>query len=198
MASKLRYIGSKLYVSHTGVNFGTSIDKYNYLQEVILLLDGVRNVDSNIYKQQVSTVLTISDDEILAKIISSDETKKEIETRMEYYNKKLNSESSDIDRLPLNELEKSAFKENLQFTKDDRLQRFFNKSVYHIAIGEICKAIFEKKIRVIQVPYTPDFNHIVYSIRNTLRANQPTLAVDREYVLSNNGADIVLKNRFTI
>jgi hypothetical protein len=198
MSSKLRYIGSKLNVSHKGVSFGTSIDKYNYLQEVILLLDGVKNVDNHMYKQQVSTVLNITDEEIYNKIISNDKKKKELDQRMAYYKKKLESEHEDVQRLPLNELEKDAFISNLDFTKEDRLQRAFNKSVYHIAMDEICKTIFAKKIRVIQTPYTPDFNHIMYSIRNTLRANQPTLAVTREYKLDGDKAVISLRNSFGV
>jgi hypothetical protein len=197
MIDKLKYIGSKLYVSHKGISFGTSIDKYNYLQEIVLILDAIRAVEDS-YKVQVSTVLNITDDEILSKVVTTDKAKKELEERMSYYKKKIESEAKDVDRLQLSDIEKSVFKENLRLTADDRLQRAFNKSIYHIALNEICRIIFAKKIRVIKTPYTPDFNHIIYSIRNTLRANQPTLEVKRDYILDNSRAQIVLKNNFTI
>lgn len=196
MADRLKYVGNKILVSEKGVSYGGSVDKYNYLKEVVLILECARDLSTDTSVLSVSKVLGMSDTDILTTIIKTEKQITLLNQRMEYYQKKLENEEDGVDRLVMSEADKYAFKENLRITREDRKQRAFNKIVYHIAIEGIVNIIFKKQAKTLELPYSNNFNHISYSIVNKVQAIQPMLKVVRELVVNNGKPYIRLHNNF--
>ncbi len=138
---KIKYVGPKPIISHTGVEFDNNKeDKYVYLNIVVQLLKALNHeyFDNRTYNYEVQTK-RLSTEELY------DELKKlcpNIQLLMEKENHNVEEEiEHNLKRAEentvLNEVNKEILQKNISLMHDYLIQRSVNKSVYYCAIDAL-------------------------------------------------------------
>lgn len=169
---KLKYVGPKPVISHTGIEFDNNKeDKYVYLNIVIQLLKSLNN---NYIKDKVYTydsdMSRLSESEVTQQLreycpdidkfieIQELKTKEEVEHNLQraHENKILSNE------------DKETLINNLKIMSDYVVQRAINKSVYYCAIDKLADMVKEDHIDYIVVPMFQKFAHVLHSVQGSL------------------------------
>ncbi|MEA3521859.1 MAG: hypothetical protein U9R50_02700 [Campylobacterota bacterium] len=170
---KLKFVGPKVIISHTGIEFDTNKeDKFVYLGiaiELLLALDH-KYVPEKTYTYSPDTK-RLNNDEIWNKLrhycdnldgIVSD-AKKHAE---DYVNKKiLHAKESHT----LNAEEKDVLIKNLLLMKEYIIQRAINKSLYYCSLDTLVTIIKRGHIDYIIAPMFQKFSHVFHSIEGVLK-----------------------------
>lgn len=194
---ELKKAGKKVLISHKGIFFEFSVDKYDYIRYLVPILKMLRDLHSRYTTIEIKNkdVSKIGDKELFDAIINTPEKLEKLKNIVASYEKKLQKDYQDVDHLThLNEFEKKIYKNNLDLMRDYQLQRKINKAVYHLAIDETRSLILRKEVTKIITNATDEFMHILSSLKNDLRAFRTTLAIevymfekdDKKYLLLNN------------
>ena len=169
---KLKYVGPKPIISHTGVTFDNNKeDKYVYLNIVIQLIKalGDENLKDTTYKYAADTS-RLNDDELF------DELKKYCDNLDKLIEKENHSVEDDIEHdmqrvyesNTLDAESKETMQNNLEIMHDYLIQRSINKAVYYCAIEKLAKVIATTHIQYIVVPMYASFTHVLHSVQGML------------------------------
>lgn len=169
---KLRYVGPKPIISHTGIQFDNNKDdKYNYLNIAIQFIKALDHsyVENRVYNYDIDSK-RLSDREL------EDEVKRicpNIESLLEKQNHTIEDEiEHNIKRAHenkiLSEADKVALQNNIRIMHDYMIQRSINKNVYYCAINALAEILKRDHIDYLVTPMFQNFNHVFHSIQGAL------------------------------
>jgi hypothetical protein len=164
---KLEYVGDKSFVTTNGISFSTSTDRFLYINELVSLVR-VLSFDKITHTVNLKEYLPKSSDESLEyalKVIN----KKELHRRESEYKVHLYNEIAKVKKMDFDKYTKSSYIYNLEFLFDDRVQRKFNKIIYHLLIAKLAELFVDKELKELEIPLTKSTFHILKSLINELR-----------------------------
>jgi len=158
---ELKYAGLKPIISEHGISFKDGKeDKYKYLKYAAEILEAI----DHDYETKTKYTHNLKDmrlnaDEILKILLKYHPNLEEtMNKELHTYEKHLNEEEEEVkDRTNLNDLEKSAFINNLKIMRDYKIQRAKNKIFYFHCIHTIVEIIIQNEIKEIDTPLVKDF-----------------------------------------
>ncbi|MDD5157084.1 hypothetical protein [Sulfurimonas sp.] len=169
---KLKYVGPKPIISHTGIQFDNNKDdKYSYLNIAIQLINALDHpyIENRVYNYDI-------DSKRLSEREMEDEIKKicpNIESLLEKQNHNIEGEiEHNIQRAHenkiLSEADKVALQNNIRIMHDYMIQRSINKNVYYCAINALADILKRDHIDYLITPMFQNFNHVFHSIQGAL------------------------------
>mgnify|MGYP000344645681 CR=1 FL=1 len=173
---KIEYAGLKPIISEHGISFKDGKeDKYKYLKYAIDILMAIDHSYES--KRAYSHNLNdkrLSPDEILHQLLKFHPNLESIMSKeIESYLVHLDEEGKDVEnRKTLNDLEKSAYINNLKIMRDYKIQRAKNKIFYMHCIDTIVEIIIKYKIKEIDTPFSERFWHILQTIQGHLSSQK--------------------------
>lgn len=170
---KLKYVGPKPIISHTGIEFDNNKeDKYVFLNIAVQLLKALDHdyFEDKTYTYEASTQ-RLSPDELY------EELKKlcpNISSLMEKENHNVEDEiNHNLQRVQensvLNEENKTTLQNNINIMHDYIVQRSINKSVYYCVIDLLAELLKRDHIDHVIAPMFQKFAHVFHSIQGSLR-----------------------------
>ncbi len=196
MQVEIKKVGQKVLISHKGIFFEFSEDKYDYIKYLVPILKMLRELNSkySTIEFRDKEVAHISDKELFDTIVNTPQKLDKLMENINYYERKLDKDYKDVDELHLSEFEKRVYKNNLELMRNYQLQRKINKTVYHLAIYEARDLILRKEVTKIITDATSEFMHILNSLKNDIRAVRTSLSIEiymfekneKKYLLLNN------------
>lgn len=169
---KLKYVGPKPIISHTGIEFDNNKeDKYVYLNIVVQLLKALNHdyFEDKTYIYNVDS-RRVRDDELMRelKVFCPN-----IDSLMEKENHKIEDEiNHNIQRANenciLNAENKEILENNIKIMHDYLVQRSINKSVYYCAIEALAELLKKDHIDHIIVPMFQTYEHVLRSVQGSL------------------------------
>ena len=170
---KLRYVGPKPIISHTGIQFDNNKDdKYSYLNIAIQFIKAIDHsyIENRIYNYDINSK-RLSDMEL------EDEIKRicpDIETILEKQNHNIEDEiEHNLQRAHenkiLSEVDKETLENNIKIMHDYMVQRSINKSVYYCVIGTLAEILKRDNIDYLVAPMFQSFNHVFHSVQGVLK-----------------------------
>ena len=170
---KLRYVGPKPIISHTGIQFDNNKDdKYSYLNIVIQFIKALDHsyIENRVYNYDIDSK-RLSDREL------EDEIKKicpNIEVLLEKQNHNIEDEiEHNLQRAHenkiLSEVDKEILQNNIKIMHDYMVQRSINKSVYYCAINALAEILKRDHIDYVVAPMFQNFNHVFHSVQGVLK-----------------------------
>jgi len=170
---KLKYVGPKPIISHTGIEFDNNKeDKYVFLNIAVQLLKALDHdyFEDKTYTYEASTQ-RLSPDELY------EELKKlcpNISSLMEKENHNVEDEiNHNLQRVQensvLNEENKTILQNNINIMHDYIVQRSINKSVYYCVIDLLAELLKRDHIDHVIAPMFQKFAHVFHSIQGSLR-----------------------------
>ena len=170
---KLKYVGPKPIISHTGIEFDNNKDdKFTYLNIIVQLL---KAVDHDYIEDKTYTYQTDS------KRLSLDEIIVELKKYCPNLNMMMNERSKiaeeevehDIKRATENNFldheNKLILKNNIEIMKEYIIQRAINKTAYYCAIDALANILKKDHIDYIITPMFQKFAHVLHSVQGSLR-----------------------------
>ncbi len=170
---KLKFVGPKVIISHTGIDFDTNKeDKFVYLgiaMELLMALDH-HYIPEKTYTYSPDSK-RLSNDEIWNKLTHyCDELQKRTDDAQKhataYVDEKITSAKESH---TLNSEEKEVLVKNLLLIKDYIIQRAINKSLYYCALDALTKVIKRGHIDYVVAPMFQKFAHVFHSIEGVLK-----------------------------
>jgi len=170
---KLKYVGPKPLISHTGISFDNNKeDKYIYLNIVVQLIKAIDHEyhDDRTYTYNADTK-RLSDDELLTelkKICPDIDALMEredhcVEEEIEHNIQRANESRT------LSYEDKEVLKNNIEIMHDYLVQRSVNKAVYYCAINALAQMLKKDHIDYIITPMYQKFSHVLHSVQGVLR-----------------------------
>jgi hypothetical protein len=170
---KLKYVGPKPIISHTGIEFDNNKDdKFTYLNIIVQLL---KAVDHDYIEDKTYTYQTDS------KRLSLDEIIVELKKYCPNLNMMMNERSKiaeeevehDIKRATENNFldheNKLILKNNIEIMKEYIIQRAINKTAYYCAIDALANILKKDHIDYVIAPMFQKFAHVLHSVQGSLR-----------------------------
>jgi len=193
---KLERTGEKLLISHRGISYKFSQDRYDLLRYLLPILIMLRDLSKQRTSIEIDHILKMDDRELLEKLLNNSQKKIEIiEENMANYKEKLSLDIKEIkEDSNLLKIEKDTYIANLEIMEDYLLQRRFNKALYHVCVDEVRDIMLEREVTKIVTPFSGNYMHLLTSIKNDLKATRVSSAIkissfrknDIEYLLLNN------------
>jgi len=192
---KLKYVGPKPIISHTGIAFDNNKeDKYVYLNIVLQLLIALDHeyIQDKKYTYQTSTA-RLSEDELMNGLkkycpnIDSliDKESHNIEDEIQHH----------IDRAHnnyvLNDENKETLEKNINIMHDYMVQRAVNKSVYYCAVHSLANLLKQGHVEYIVVPMYQSFTHVLHSVQGLLVKERPP--IDTKLDIYQEGDELLVK-----
>jgi len=173
-------------ISHHGVQFKEGKeDKYAYLMISIQILQAIdKDYDAHASYSYETKIKQFSNEEIHQILSSHAPTLiDDIEKARASYALKIEKEIENIQaRTNIQEIEKHAWVNNLNFMKQYRIQRAVNKIYYMKSIALIREVIFKKGIKQIDTPFHEKYWHVLQTIQGSLekgkRAKKTSLKIE--------------------
>ena len=170
---KLKYVGPKPLISHTGIDFDNNKeDKYVYLNIVLQLLKALDHdyFEDKTYTYHANTQ-RLSNNELeseLKKYCKDLDTieKEKIEEAKKDYEHQLQRAH---DNTVLDNESKEILINNIKLMKDYLLQRTINKAAYYCGVDMLASILKKDKIDYIIVPMFQKFAHVLHSVQGVLR-----------------------------
>lgn len=169
---KIKFVGPKPIISHTGVTFDTNKeDKYNYLNITIQLIKALDHdyIPEKRYVYETDT-RRMSDDEMYHALerYCPDLKKTILEAEMasmHYVDNKLNGakESCVID-----DIECQTLMKNIELMRQYMTQRYVNKMVYYCAIEVLANIMKRDHIDFVITPFYERFMHVFHSVEGVM------------------------------
>lgn len=187
---KLKYVGPKPIISHTGIQFDNNKDdKYSYLNIAIQLVKALDHpyIDNRVYNYNVESK-RLSDREL------EDEVRRicpNVESLLEKQNHNIEDEiEHNLKRAHenkiLSEADKETLQNNIKIMYDYMIQRSINKSVYYCVINALAEILKKDHIDYLVVPMFQNFNHVFHSIQGALKILKYPIETDLQ-IYENNG-----------
>jgi len=170
---KLKYVGPKPIISHTGIEFDNNKDdKFTYLNIIVQLLKAVDHdyIEDKTYTYQTDSK-RLSLDEIIVELkkycpnlnIMMDERSKIAEEEVEHDIKRA-TENNFLDHE-----NKLILKNNIKIMKEYIIQRAINKTAYYCAIDALANILKKDHIDYVIAPMFQKFAHVLHSVQGSLR-----------------------------
>ncbi len=169
---KLKYVGPKPIISHTGILFDNNKeDKFVYLNIIIQLLKSLNHeyIENRVYTYEANTS-RLNNDELF------EELKKfcpKIEDMIKDRDKEIHNKiTHDIERAKDNDIltqeDKTVLINNIKIMKDYSIQRVINKTIYYCAVDELAELVKKDNLDYIIVPMFQKFAHVLHSVQGSL------------------------------
>jgi len=169
---KLKYVGPKPIISHTGIDFDNNKeDKFAYLNIVVQLL---KSLSHNYFENETYTyhadTSRLSDDELLRELskycpnIDSLMEKENHDIEDEIRHNLIRAKESDT----LTDADKETLRNNIKIMREYLVQRSINKSVYYCAINSLAELLKHDNISYIIAPMFQKFAHVLHSVQGVL------------------------------
>jgi len=170
---KLKYVGPKPLISHTGIEFDNNKeDKFAYLNIVVQLLKALDHeyFENKTYVYETSTS-RLTSEELLSELRKYCP---ELDTLMNKENHNVEQEiEHNIQRatesLTLTDADKEVLINNINIMHDYLIQRSVNKSVYYCAVDALAKLLVHDHIDYIIVPMFQKYAHVLHSVQGSLQ-----------------------------
>jgi len=181
---KLKYVGPKPIISHTGIEFDNNKeDKFTYLNIVVQLLKALNHdyFEDKTYSYHADTS-RLSNDELFR------ELKKfcpDIDALMEKENHDIEGEiihnlQRAKESYTLRDEDKETLRNNIEIMHDYLVQRSINKSVYYCAINALAQLLKHDNISYIVAPMYQTFAHVLHSVQGVLLKDKISIDTDLE------------------
>lgn len=170
MILKLKYVGPKPIISHTGIEFDKNKeDKFKYLNIVVQLIQALDHdyIEGKSYSYED---IRLSDVEMLYTLKKYcpdidkllDKTTYSVEDEIEHNIQRAHESDT------LEEEDKEVLIKNITLMHDYMLQRAVNKSVYYCAMAVLADITQRDHIDHIKTPMYQPFVHVLHSLQGTL------------------------------
>ncbi len=191
---KLVFCGNKLNVDQFGYHFGGSQDKYLFLKYLVGIMKVLRKLEATKASIDLKEVADMRDEDILKFIVDTSVKETLLEQRVQRFKEKLEKEMEIVEGMNLTDLEKNIYINNLKLSADYRLQRAFNKSVYHIGVDEVVANVIRKDVISIKTPFIPQYFHLLGSLKNGILGKKFSSTISMEIVREGENTSLVLNN----
>ena len=192
---KLKYVGPKPIISHTGINFDNNKeDKFVYLNIVVQLLNSLNHeyITNKVYTYQ-SDMGRISNDTL------HDELKKycpNIDTMIDNTDHFIHDDmQDDIKRARenkvLTDIDKETLENNIKIMTNYIVQRSINKKVYYCAVDALAELVKKDNIEYIIVPMFQRFAHVLHSVQGSLKRQK--FPIDTDMEIYEEGGELLAK-----
>lgn len=170
---KLQYVGPKVNISKTGIDFDNNKeDKFVYLNIALQLLKALDHeyISDKIYTYDTNSKYLDQND--IEKMVyqycdNIDSVSAEAKEAVKHY---LNYEIKRAqDSKMLHDDEKTALINNLTIMQSYMIQRTVNKTVYYCIINKLADIMKKDNIDYVIVPMFQKFAHVFHSVQGVLR-----------------------------
>lgn len=189
---RLKYVGSKPFISSTGVDFSIGKeDKYIYIEPAAQMLSFLGKLEKDT-KTTINPEKKLDESEVFELLYKyQPDFDQFFREHISKYKAKLDLEISEVDNHDmLDELEKEVLRNNLEYMKEYRIQRATNKLVYEELINACVDIIREKNIAEIIMPFSLPFVHVAESFESSLALIGHAVVANVEVILEK-------QNRYT-
>ncbi len=192
---KLKFVGPKVHISHTGIDFDTNKeDKYVYLGIAIQLLNALdhKYLPDKTYTYHPDTK-RLSNDEIWTQLIHYCKNLQEMIDTAELGAKKYVDEhiAHAKENRTLNNEEKDVLIKNLSLMKEYIVQRAINKSLYYCAIDALVEVMKRGHIDYVSAPMYQKFVHVFHSIQGVFAKDR--FPIDTKIEIYQENEEILVK-----
>jgi hypothetical protein len=170
---KLKYVGPKPLISHTGIEFDNNKeDKYVYLNILLQLIKALDHdyFDKKTYTYHAQTT-RLSNEELESELkkycknldIIEEKSFQEAEKDFEHQIQRAHENSV------LDNESKEVLLNNIKIMKDYLIQRSVNKAAYYCGVELLAELLKKDHIDYIVVPMFQKFAHVLHSLQGVLR-----------------------------
>ncbi len=173
---RLKYVGPKPIISHTGIEFDQNKeDKFIYLNIIVQFIKALDHeyIDNKVYSFDTNSQ-RLSNDEIFQELDKYCPDIKEL-----IYSEDINIEDEidhniqrAHDNQVLSETDKKVLENNIMIMRDYMIQRAINKKAYYCAIGILSNLVKKDNIDYIITPMYQKFAHVLHSLQGYLQSQK--------------------------
>ncbi|MBD3840641.1 MAG: hypothetical protein IE909_01935 [Campylobacterales bacterium] len=179
---KVSYSGPRPSISQHGIVFHDGKeDKYVYLIIALQILNAIdKDYEEHKSYSYDTNTKRLSDDEMIAILTQYDSNLEKIaEQEALSYQLKLDEEEQEIAlRKDLEDVERTAWINNLKIMREYRIQRAVNKIYYMHAVEYIANVIKREHIKEIDTPFYEKYWHVLQTIEGKISSTKSSLHTD--------------------
>jgi len=191
---KLKYVGPKVLISHTGINFeNNKEDKFVYLNIVVQLIKSLNHkyIKNKIYIYHPD-IKRLSDDELYNELKKICPNINSLIKDTDHFSHDNMDES--IQRARENEVlsdeDKEVLENNIKIMTNYIIQRSINKKIYYCAVDALAELVKKDNIDYIIVPMFQKFEHVLHSVQGSLQKQRFPIDTKME-IFEKNGELVV-------